>query len=145
MGASELLMSQVTSARKLSYVMKYNLRISKYISPWERQGTKVSCVGEMERETANRSFYRHTSLNRHVETTKVKSAFNILSGSFPGSDLLTPRERAVLAHLVTGATSKEAGRALGISPRTVDFHRADILKRLNAKNLVDLMRKVSSE
>jgi DNA-binding CsgD family transcriptional regulator len=79
-----------------------------------------------------------------LEITKL-SALNILSGPFPGSDLLTPRERTVMAQLATGATSKEAGRALGISPRTVDFHRADILKRLNAKNLVDLMRKVTSE
>jgi DNA-binding CsgD family transcriptional regulator len=80
-----------------------------------------------------------------LEIKKLKGALDILSNPFPGSDLLTPRERAVLAQLTTGATSKEAGRALGISPRTVDFHRADILKRLNAKNLVDLMRKVTSE
>jgi DNA-binding CsgD family transcriptional regulator len=79
-----------------------------------------------------------------LEIKKVKGALD-LSGPFPGSDLLTSRERAVLAQLVTGATSKEAGRALGISPRTVDVHRADILKRLSAKNLVDLMRKVTSE
>ena len=72
-------------------------------------------------------------------------ALNIESDGFPGSDLLTPRERTVLAQLVAGATSKEAGRALHVSPRTIDFHRADIMRRLGAKNMADLVRKILSE
>jgi hypothetical protein len=36
-------------------------------------------------------------------------------------------------------------RTLGISPRTVDLHRANLLKRLGAKNTVDLVRKVLGE
>jgi DNA-binding CsgD family transcriptional regulator len=80
-----------------------------------------------------------------LEIKRLKGALDIVSSHFPGSDLLTPRERIVLAQLVTGATSKEAGRALGISPRTIDFHRADIMKKLGAKNLADLVRKVMSE
>jgi DNA-binding CsgD family transcriptional regulator len=53
---------------------------------------------------------------------------------------LTPREQAVLAQIVAGASSKEAARRLGISPCTVEFHRANILQKLGAKNTVDLMR-----
>ena len=77
-----------------------------------------------------------------LETKSLHGALDILSDRFPGSDLLTPRERDVLAQLVAGATSKEAGLALNISPRTVDFHRADIMRRLGAKNLADLVRKI---
>jgi DNA-binding CsgD family transcriptional regulator len=80
-----------------------------------------------------------------AEIKKLKSAIDILSTPFPGSHLITSAERAVLAHLVTGATSKEAARALGISPRTVDFHRASMMKKLGAKNIVELVRKVMSE
>lgn len=54
--------------------------------------------------------------------------------------ILTPREQAVLAQIVAGASSKEAARRLGISPRTVEFHRANILQKLGAKNTADLMR-----
>ena len=53
---------------------------------------------------------------------------------------LTPREQAVLGEIIAGASSKEAARVLGISPRTVEFHRANILHKLNAKNTADLMR-----
>jgi len=55
-------------------------------------------------------------------------------------DFLTRRERAVLARVVGGDTSKEIGRELGISPRTVEFHRANIMKKFGAKNLADLVR-----
>lgn len=54
--------------------------------------------------------------------------------------ILTPRERAVLAQTVAGASSKEAAQRLGISPRTVEFHRANILQKLGAKNTADLLR-----
>jgi len=53
---------------------------------------------------------------------------------------LTPREQAVLTQIAAGASSKEAARVLGISPRTVEFHRANILHKLSAKNTADLMR-----
>ena len=53
---------------------------------------------------------------------------------------LTPREAAVLALIIEGETSKSAGNALGISPRTVEFHRANIMLKLSARNVADLMR-----
>jgi DNA-binding CsgD family transcriptional regulator len=55
-------------------------------------------------------------------------------------ETLTARERAVFEKIVAGASSKEAARRLGISPRTVDFHRANILQKLGAKNTADLLR-----
>jgi DNA-binding CsgD family transcriptional regulator len=55
-------------------------------------------------------------------------------------DTLTPRERDVLAQLVAGASNKEAGRQLGISPRTIEIHRARIMEKLGAKNVAELVR-----
>jgi FixJ family two-component response regulator len=62
----------------------------------------------------------------------------------PGREPLTRRERDVLNLIVAGASSKEAGRRLGISPRTVEFHRARILEKVDAKNTADLIRIVMS-
>jgi FixJ family two-component response regulator len=64
----------------------------------------------------------------------------MLPESFPGQDLLTPRERDVLEHVVAGASNKEAGRELGISPRTIEVHRARLLEKLGARNAVELVR-----
>ena len=69
----------------------------------------------------------------------------VLSARFPGRDLLTPREREVLGKIASGASNKEAGRQLGISPRTIEVHRARIMEKLGARNAADLVRIVLSD
>jgi two-component system response regulator FixJ len=64
---------------------------------------------------------------------------------FPGRMLLTARELDVLSQIAGGASNKEAGRRLGISPRTIEVHRARIMEKLGAKNAADLVRIVFSE
>ncbi|ABE38736.1 response regulator transcription factor [Rhodopseudomonas palustris] len=59
---------------------------------------------------------------------------------FPGKEPLTLREREVLELFASGNTNKEAGRQLGISPRTIEYHRANIMKKLGARNATDLVR-----
>ena len=63
-----------------------------------------------------------------------------LSQAFPGYDRLTGREREVRDQVTAAASSKEAGRRLGISPRTVENHRVQIMQKLGAKNTADLLR-----
>ncbi|WP_336489543.1 response regulator FixJ [Methylobacterium nigriterrae] len=53
---------------------------------------------------------------------------------------LSERERQVLNHLVAGGTSKEIGRALDISPRTVEIYRAKLMAKTQAANLQELVR-----
>ncbi len=79
-----------------------------------------------------------------VRIRGLNDAFAIMSTTFPGHELLTGRERAVLAQIVTGASSKEIARELGVSPRTVDFHRANILHKLGARNTAEVIRAVLS-
>ena len=59
-------------------------------------------------------------------------------------DSLTPREREVLQEITNGSSNKEAGRTLGISPRTIEVHRARIMEKLGARNAADLVRIVLS-
>ncbi len=55
--------------------------------------------------------------------------------------LLTEREREVLSLIVEGLTNKEVGRALGLSPRTVETHRAHLFEKLEAPSLAQLIRR----
>jgi two-component system response regulator FixJ len=56
------------------------------------------------------------------------------------ADVLTPRECDVLEQVVSGASTQQAARQLGISHRTIEVHRARILEKLGAKNPADLVR-----
>jgi DNA-binding NarL/FixJ family response regulator len=53
---------------------------------------------------------------------------------------LTAREREVLQLLAEGRINKEVSALLGISAKTVETHRANIMKKLDAKSVVDLVR-----
>ncbi|WP_426254446.1 PAS domain S-box protein [Sphingomonas sp. DC2300-3] len=53
---------------------------------------------------------------------------------------LTPREREVLVGLVDGGTNKIIAQALGISPRTIELHRAQVMNKLGASNLTELVQ-----
>lgn len=52
---------------------------------------------------------------------------------------LTLRERQIVQHLSHGLTSKEIGRLLSISPRTVEEHRARLLAKFDARNVAELL------
>jgi DNA-binding CsgD family transcriptional regulator len=80
-----------------------------------------------------------------IDARQLKRALDIMSKQFPGHESLTSRERTVLAQIVNGASSKEAARILAVSPRTIEFHRANILLKLGARNTAELVRIVVGE
>lgn len=53
---------------------------------------------------------------------------------------LTPREREVMDLLVAGQTNKTIGQFLGVSPRTVEIHRAKVMQKMRVDSLQDLVR-----
>jgi FixJ family two-component response regulator len=55
---------------------------------------------------------------------------------------LSPRERQVMDRLVSGRPVKAIARELGISPKTVEFHRGNVLRKMAAESVVDLGVKV---
>ncbi|MDS7595410.1 response regulator [Agrobacterium tumefaciens] len=55
-------------------------------------------------------------------------------------DSLTPREKDVLALVVTGTGNKQAAHQLGISEPTVKAHRGQVMKKLNLQTLPELVR-----
>ena len=65
-----------------------------------------------------------------------------LASGAAGLERLSLREREVLQAIIAGETSKEIARRFTLSPRTVEVHRAHILKKLGARNTADLLRRV---
>lgn len=59
---------------------------------------------------------------------------------FPGYRRLTQRERQVLTEIAAASSNKEAAAHLGLSPRTIEVHRAHIMMKLGTKNTADLIR-----
>ena len=61
------------------------------------------------------------------------------SANHPGAKL-TPREREVLTLIGEGYTNKRGAQKMQISPRTFESHRAEIMRKLGARNTADLVR-----
>jgi DNA-binding NarL/FixJ family response regulator len=61
-------------------------------------------------------------------------------GGNPLDEALTTREREILKLIAEGKSSKEIAALLFISPRTVQHHRASIMKKLNLKKIADLIK-----
>ncbi|WP_028534464.1 response regulator transcription factor [Paludibacterium yongneupense] len=73
------------------------------------------------------------SIQQHkqeVETQEVRARLARISG----------REREVLERVADGMSSKEIARALDLSPRTVEVHRANLFNKLGVASLADLIR-----
>ena len=62
-----------------------------------------------------------------------------LAGGAPAVGL-TPTEMRVAGYLVNGFTSKEIAKALACSPRTIEVHRANMIRKLNVRNSFELVR-----
>jgi len=55
-------------------------------------------------------------------------------------DMLTPRESQVMEQIVRGAANKEVAAQLGLSPKTVEVHRANVMRKTRARSLAELVR-----
>jgi two-component system response regulator FixJ len=53
---------------------------------------------------------------------------------------LTAREKEVFEAIVAGESNKSAAQKLGISPRTVEIYRANVMEKMHARTLSDLVR-----
>ena len=91
------------------------------------------------------TFWCHVTgraLNRDAPHESGIWTFEDLSSRRPVTAELTAREREVAAHLMGGRTSKEIGRALVISHRTVEIYRARLMRKYKASTTADLVHRL---
>ena len=68
--------------------------------------------------------------------------FEPIGHANPPTEHLSPREREIVAHLAQGLSSKEIARQLGLSPRTVEMHRARLLRKLGVRSTAQLLARL---
>lgn len=84
-------------------------------------------------DTINKGLLKDAELRRLKES---RAAFEKQRSA------LTGREREIMDLLIAGKTNKEIALALDISVKTVDFHRINILGKMNADSVLDLVKLV---
>jgi len=77
------------------------------------------------------------ALARAAEVREQRTHLRALRARF---DRLTPREREVLAHVVSGKLNKQIAAELDTSERTIKAHRAGIMKKLTVQSVAELVR-----
>lgn len=82
------------------------------------------------------------ALNRAAPHESGIWSFEDLSAQRPVKAELTGREREVAARLLDGMTSKEIGKTLAISHRTVEIYRARLMRKYKASTTADLVHKL---
>jgi PAS domain S-box-containing protein len=123
-------------------------RMGQRIVPLLRSGSTYADDRIMQRVGGRHSgetFWCHVT-GRALDPKSPHSAgiwsFEDLSSHRPVSAELTPREREVAALLMDGLTSKEIGKALSISHRTVEIHRARLMRKYQAHSTPDLVHRL---
>ena len=77
-----------------------------------------------------------------MEISSTRSSSSANSSSSGASASLTVREREIAQQLASGATSKQIARALDISPRTVEAHRARLMRKFGAATAGELVARL---
>jgi two-component system, NarL family, response regulator NreC len=89
---------------------------------------------------------RALSQHKPFFTTKVSEVLfaKFMSGAgrdpAQGEEHLTKREREIIQLIAEGASNKEVAQKLGVSLRTAETHRANVLRKLNLSSVADLVR-----
>lgn len=81
------------------------------------------------------------AVRQHVRSRQKNSADRVTRERYA---VLSEREKEVLGLIIEGLTNKEIGRALNLSPRTIETHRAHLFAKLEVASLAHLIRSYAS-
>lgn len=99
------------------------------------------------RRADGRLFWCHVSgraIDRADPFEKAVWAFEDLSAARPVSTAFTPREREIAPLLIAGKGNKEIAQVLRTSPRTVEAHRARMMRKLAVNSVAELVARLLS-
>lgn len=97
------------------------------------------------RHDSGRLFWCHVagrSLHREDPFACSVWMFEDISNRRPVARALTGREREIARQLASGQSTKQIARSLDVSPRTIDGHRARLMKKLGAKSASEMIARL---
>ena len=109
--------------------------------PMAIQAMKMGAFDFQEKPINNQSLVE--SVQRALEKrVSALNATDSIAGELEAFETLTARERDVCGLVCNGAMNKQIAYDLGISQRTVEVHRANVMEKMGARNLADLIRMI---
>lgn len=78
-----------------------------------------------------------SAIDRHARARQEASALEAIRQRI---ESLSPRQREVLAFVVSGMPNKQIGRRMGVGEKTIKVHRAHVMEKMQASSLADLVR-----
>lgn len=100
---------------------------------------KDAAVGELER--AIRAVRKgETYFSPQISKRAIENYLVRIDGSHGGLKNLAPRQREILQLIAEGNSTKEIAFALGLSGKTVDAHRLQLMRKLHIRDLLGLVR-----
>lgn len=107
--------------------------------PLAVKAMKAGAFDFIEKPYSNEAIF--DAIRRAVEASRQTGFGDVVPAEVRARvDSLTPREREVLDQLVIGSPNKVIAYELSISPRTVEIHRANLMKKMQADSLSHLVR-----
>ena len=100
---------------------------------------KRSALDELE-QAIRAAMTGHSYITPLITQDMLNVFLSRTSETSSGTHILTTRQREILQLLAEGRTAKETANLLNISSRTVEFHKSQILTRLNLHNTADLIK-----
>jgi DNA-binding NarL/FixJ family response regulator len=119
------------------------LALRKGASGYLLKGARLAELDLAVRSVARGEFYLSPAVSKHVLAVYLQRAGEPSApsaGDSPSIDRLTARQREVLQLIAEGRTVKQIAQTLGISAKTVETHRAQIMERLAIYDLAGLVR-----
>ena len=102
-----------------------------------RQAFKAAAIDFLEKP------FDDDALVRAIERAFAEAAGRRDAPAWPMQASLSAREREVMQFVVDGLDNRQIGSLLGISPRTVEVHKARLMSKLGVRSLADLIRLAS--
>ena len=104
---------------------------------------RMGAVNFIEKPFSNHQVLEHVQRALQLDTEQRIKAKKI-DQSQQYYETLTPREKEVLEYLISGVSNKAIANKMEISPRTIETHRANVLRKMKVESVVSLVQKVTN-